>query len=123
MRNLTAVLVVCALVFGGACKKKDEAAGGGGAVPADLCSAKSKCPNEGPMSPDQVEMCTAMRDDAKCGAAFKAMMTCAISKEVCSSDGKHDDEATDKACPAESQAFEACFEAMLTAGEPPAAAP
>jgi hypothetical protein len=124
MRYVIAVLVVCAVVLGGACKKKDEAAAGGGpAVPADLCAAKSKCPNEGPMPPEMLEMCKAMRDDAKCGAAFKTMMTCAIQKEVCNAEGKHDEAETDKLCGAESEAFEECFKSMMTIGEPPAENP
>jgi hypothetical protein len=106
----TLVLCVTVLAFalsGAACKKKGEEAGGGAA--ADPCNHRSKCEKEEAMAPEDITECQAAMADKDCGPKAKAMTECMAAKEICTAEGRLDDEATMTAC---ADSFGAYFECM-----------
>ncbi|MBX7096199.1 MAG: hypothetical protein K1X89_00675 [Myxococcaceae bacterium] len=82
------------------------AACGGG----DVCSASSKCSADPkPTDADKTACQTAIKDGTKCAAEYKAVLTCAQSKQKCTSDNKTDTTALVTDCMTELTAYTTCL--------------
>lgn len=86
------------------------AACGGG----DVCSASSKCSGDPKPTDAEKKAATdacqaAIKDGAKCAAEYKTLLTCAQSKQKCTSDNKTDNTALVTDCATEIAAYTTCL--------------
>ncbi len=78
----------------------------------DICSAKSKCPNE---KGNIFEACSQLKN-TPCGAEVTAYLSCYAQNEVCDAEGETDESATVQKCMQSAQAYATCARKLVDAG-------
>jgi hypothetical protein len=72
------------------------------------CSSKGSCANDPAPTQAQIDQCTQLSTDPKCGNAFQSVLNCTFANQVCTAAGTTDTTATQAKCQAENQAYVNC---------------
>jgi hypothetical protein len=68
------------------------------------------CPDDEPITADDIEQCKQGLADPTCGASYESFLACAESHVSCTTSGTTDGDVIDSACNSQLQTYEACAE-------------
>jgi len=104
---VSSAAVLIGTIFG--CSSSTTDTGVAAASAGNCPAAGSKvCTNDSAQTQADVDQCTQLRADAKCGSKFVDVLKCAGANVSCLADGKPDEAKFLAACKSQSDAYQAC---------------
>lgn len=94
---------------GGASSSSSSSSGGAATY---TCTSKGACPKEPAPTQEEIDACKQLLA-GPCAKEYQAYGDCSLQKEVCASDGTHDDDATKTACNTTWVEFSGCITTKL----------